>query len=128
MRSGAMQVERATSVPEVLSIEPRQREPVCVIDHDLGREVQPLPRVEPALAQIAVFGRGQRERLVESAQLEKVVARHDEVVRGKESAWCGVLAEVLVQVVDDALTRSGAQVVTQHVDYPSAVGNGARAV
>ena len=110
-----MQVERATAVVEVLPIEPHQIQDVGVTHHHIGRVLQLLSGTEPAFAEVPVFRRGERKRLVEPAQTQEILARHDEIIAGEEPPSRRVVTEILVEVVDDALTRGGVHVVREDV-------------
>ena len=79
-----MQVERATPVVEVLSIEPREVQDVRVAHHHIGRVLHALSGADPPLAEVPVLRRGERKRLVESAEAQELLARHNEIVAREE--------------------------------------------
>lgn len=88
-------------------------------DDGIGRAGHLVPRMEPPVAQLAVFGR-HTEILVKAADPAKQAGRDGDVVGGKKAGALGITVVVDVRDVDDELTGYGAEIVGESVDSAAA--------
>ena len=95
------------AVPEIHAQELRDRLEVVVV-HDGFRDVNQRPApMAPTVAQIPVFGRGEREIEVEPAQLEEIGSTTADVVAGENGGEAAGRVEVLVDEIEDQLIDAG---------------------
>jgi hypothetical protein len=104
----------APTVLKVLSPEATEREPVIVKDDCLGCKLQRIffgpPRTERS-----VFASGQTPILGQSPDIEKLLAREDQIVRREVARPFGGGVEVVMELVHDELTGLRPAIVDQPV-------------
>ncbi len=113
-----MIAEGAAAVVEVLAAEARRAHRVVVGDARVLDVGQTPTAGHPAVAEFAVFGSGQGERLVEAADVQKGRTRKAHVVGRQEDDFATI--EVAAEVVDEKLAGLGVGILRSAVCDPAA--------
>jgi hypothetical protein len=114
-----MVLEGTSPVRKVLLAKTAQCQRMSVQKYCLGCIEHRVALVQPAVAEIAILGRGPEEGFIKTADAAEELRRHGHVVAGKEAGCLGVVVVEGINDVHNSLAGRGIAVVREAVDGPA---------